>query len=71
MSCPLQPSPICLSPLWTPRANCDTISTDERMGALLDLYDLPFVPSMFLAEKKVLWLRFVGAGRALMHRVLD
>lgn len=41
------------------------------MTRLLDLYDLPFVPTMFLFEKKATYLRFVGASRALMHRVLD
>ena len=44
---------------------------DERIGQLLDLYNLPFVPSMFLYEKKAIYLRFIGASRALMHRVLD
>ncbi|KAI9873909.1 MAG: hypothetical protein M1830_010413 [Pleopsidium flavum] len=43
----------------------------RRIADLLDLYDLPFVPTMFLYEKKAIYLRFVGASRALMHRVLD
>ncbi|KAH0536845.1 hypothetical protein FGG08_006307 [Glutinoglossum americanum] len=43
----------------------------QAVGILLDLYDIPFTPTMFLHEKKALYLRFVGAGRALMHRVLD
>lgn len=47
------------------------ISVDAEMTRLLDLYDLPFVPTMFLFEKKAIYLRFVGASRALMHRVLD
>lgn len=41
------------------------------MTRLLDAYDLPFIPTMFLHEKKAIYLRFVGASRALMHRVLD
>ncbi|MCJ1417660.1 hypothetical protein MMC32_004004 [Xylographa parallela] len=41
------------------------------LDALLDAYDLAFSPGMFLWEKKALYLRFVGAGRGLMHRVLD
>ncbi|MCJ1247764.1 hypothetical protein MMC30_004979 [Trapelia coarctata] len=38
---------------------------------LLDSYDIAFTPTMFLWEKKAIYLRFIGAGRALMHRVLD
>ncbi|MCJ1431340.1 hypothetical protein MMC27_000691 [Xylographa pallens] len=41
------------------------------LNALLDAYDVAFSPGMFLWEKKGLYLRFVGAGRGLMHRVLD
>ncbi|MCJ1281610.1 hypothetical protein MMC26_000930 [Xylographa opegraphella] len=41
------------------------------LDALLDAYDVAFSPGMFLWEKKALYLRFVGAGRGLMHRVLD
>lgn len=44
---------------------------DAEMTRLLDVYDLPFIPTMFLYEKKAIYLRFVGASRALMHRVLD
>ena len=47
------------------------IQADKQIGILLDLYDISFVPSTFLHEKKATYLRFVGAGRALMHRVLD
>ncbi|TKA62691.1 hypothetical protein B0A49_09115 [Cryomyces minteri] len=43
----------------------------QATNVLLDLYDIPFVPTMFLYEKKALYLRFIGASRALMHRVLD
>jgi len=38
---------------------------------ILDLYDIPFVPTMFLLEKKMLYLRFLGANRVVMHRILD
>ncbi|MCJ1317180.1 hypothetical protein MMC15_002503 [Xylographa vitiligo] len=41
------------------------------LDGLLDAYDVAFSPGMFLGEKKRLYLRFVGAGRGLMHRVLD
>ncbi|MCJ1295810.1 hypothetical protein MMC34_007374 [Xylographa carneopallida] len=41
------------------------------LDGLLDAYDVPFSPGMFLGEKKALYLQFVGAGRGLMHRVLD
>ncbi|KAG9655756.1 hypothetical protein KCU64_g6330, partial [Aureobasidium melanogenum] len=44
---------------------------DEKTGALLELYDIPFSADMFLHEKKLAYLRFVGASRALMHLVLD
>ncbi|KAA8912894.1 hypothetical protein FN846DRAFT_903252 [Sphaerosporella brunnea] len=38
---------------------------------ILDQYDIPFVPTMFLVEKKMLYLRFLGANRVVMHRILD
>ncbi len=44
---------------------------DQQITRLLDAYDVPFVPTMFLYEKKAIYLRFIGASRALMHRVLD
>lgn len=44
---------------------------DSEIDALLDEYDLPFDPSMFLHEKQLIYLRFIGANRALMHRVVD
>ncbi|EPS37347.1 hypothetical protein H072_8965 [Dactylellina haptotyla CBS 200.50] len=43
----------------------------EEMDTLLDEYDIPFNPSMFLHEKQLLYLRFIGANRAVMHRVVD
>ncbi|KAF3914898.1 hypothetical protein ABW20_dc0107105 [Dactylellina cionopaga] len=43
----------------------------EEMDTLLDEYDLPFNPAMFLHEKQLLFLRFIGANRAIMHRVVD
>jgi hypothetical protein len=47
------------------------VGADAGITRLLDAYDLPFIPTMFLYEKKAIYLRFVGASRALMHRVLD
>ena len=44
---------------------------DSAMDALLDIYEFHYFPNMFLYEKKALYLRFIGASRALMHRVLD
>jgi hypothetical protein len=44
---------------------------DEDIDWLLDLYELPFVPSMFLGEKKIVYLNFLGANRIVMHRILD
>jgi hypothetical protein len=46
-------------------------NTDEKTIALLDLYNLPFTADMFLHDKKLAYLRFVGASQALMHLVLD
>lgn len=41
------------------------------MNWLLQVYDVPYVANMFLFEKKLLYLRFVGASRTLMHQVLE
>ncbi|KAK4988938.1 hypothetical protein LTR66_007183 [Elasticomyces elasticus] len=38
---------------------------------LLDMYGIPYAPSMFLHEKKAMYMRFCGASQALMHHVLD
>lgn len=43
----------------------------EEMDKLLDAYAVPRPTGMFLHEKKLLYLRFIGAGRTLMHAVLD
>ncbi|KAK6359745.1 hypothetical protein TWF696_000884 [Orbilia brochopaga] len=43
----------------------------EEMDVLLDEYDLPFSPAMFLHEKQLIYLKFIGANRAIMHRVVD
>ncbi|EGX47443.1 hypothetical protein AOL_s00083g379 [Orbilia oligospora ATCC 24927] len=43
----------------------------EEMDALLDEYDLPFSPALFLHEKQLMYLRFIGTNRAVMHRVVD
>lgn len=44
---------------------------DKEIDWLLDLYELPFVPSMFLGEKKIVYLNFLGANRVVMYRILD
>lgn len=48
-----------------------TFNPDGSVTALLDVYSIPFQQDMFLSQKKELFLRFIGANRALMHRVLD
>ncbi|KAI9695741.1 MAG: hypothetical protein M1836_006108 [Candelina mexicana] len=59
-------------PIEAPSSAQDVKDMDHSaMDTLLDIYALPFNPSMFLCEKKAIYLRFVGAGRAVMHRVLD
>jgi hypothetical protein len=45
--------------------------TDENTSVLLELYGVPFTADMFLHDKKMAYLRFVGVSRALMHLVLD
>lgn len=47
------------------------LNADEKTGALLELYNILFTSDMFLHDKKLAYLRFVGASRALMHLVLD
>ncbi|KAI4720013.1 hypothetical protein E4T48_03811 [Aureobasidium sp. EXF-10727] len=44
---------------------------DAKTSALLELYGIPFTTDMFLHDKKLAYLRFVGASRGLMHLVLD
>lgn len=44
---------------------------DKEIDYLLDRYDLPFIPTMFLLEKKIIYLHFLGANRVVMHRILD
>ncbi|GAB7352522.1 hypothetical protein MBLNU459_g2918t1 [Dothideomycetes sp. NU459] len=43
----------------------------EEVDELLDAYAIPCPSGMFLHEKKLMFLRFVGASKALMHAVLD
>ncbi|GME39324.1 hypothetical protein GTA08_BOTSDO08013 [Neofusicoccum parvum] len=43
----------------------------DSISTLLNVYGISFQADMFLAQKKELYLRFIGANRALMHRVLD
>ncbi|OJD30480.1 uncharacterized protein BKCO1_6000048 [Diplodia corticola] len=58
---------------WDVPPNAQEIrnSDHDAITALLEAYSVPFQPDMFLAQKKELYLRFIGANRALMHRVLD
>jgi hypothetical protein len=57
---------------WSlPQLTTDTWNTDEKTSALLELYGIPSTAGMFLHDKKMAYLRFVGAGRALKHLVLD
>ncbi|KAI5806982.1 hypothetical protein EDC01DRAFT_625886 [Geopyxis carbonaria] len=46
-------------------------SPHKVIDHILDMYDIPFIPTMFLVEKKMLYLRFLGANRIVMHRILD
>ncbi|TGZ80574.1 hypothetical protein EX30DRAFT_372203 [Ascodesmis nigricans] len=46
-------------------------ASHELIDHMLDIYDIPFIPTMFLMEKKMLYLKFVGANRVVMHRILD
>jgi hypothetical protein len=53
----------------------DTPETDwlvaQGVQALLDFFDIPFVSTMFLHDKKLLYLNFLGASGSLKHLVLD
>ena len=44
---------------------------DNGMNLLLQLYEVPYIANTFLFEKKLLYLRFVGANKSLMHQILD
>jgi len=46
-------------------------ASHKVVDPILDTYDIPFIPTMFLIEKKMLYLRFLGANRIVMHRILD
>jgi hypothetical protein len=53
-------------------ANADmSFLTAQGVQALLDFFDIPFVSTMFLHDKKLLYLNFLGASGALKHLVLD
>lgn len=64
---------------WRPEEVCSAPATGRvirgldhnGMNQLLQLYDVPYVANMFLFEKKLVYLRFVGASKTLMHKVLD
>ncbi|KAI5245442.1 hypothetical protein E4T43_03144 [Aureobasidium subglaciale] len=43
----------------------------EQTNALLRVYDISHTSDMFLHDKKLAYLRFVGASRVLMHLILD
>ncbi|KAK8232253.1 hypothetical protein HDK90DRAFT_467437 [Phyllosticta capitalensis] len=44
---------------------------NDGIVALLESYKLPFDKEMFLFQKKEVYLKFIGACRELMHKVLD
>lgn len=48
-----------------------TSLTAQRAQALLTFFDVPFVSTMFLHDKKLLYLNFLGASGSLKHLVLD
>ncbi|KAL1649153.1 hypothetical protein SLS58_001727 [Diplodia intermedia] len=58
---------------WDVPPNAQGIRNLDHDGItpLLEVYSIPFQPEMFLGQKKELYLRFIGANRTLMHRVLD
>ncbi|KAL1619821.1 hypothetical protein SLS54_006418 [Diplodia seriata] len=58
---------------WDVPPNAQGIRNLDHDGItpLLEAYGIPFQPDMFLGQKKELYLRFIGANRTLMHRVLD
>jgi hypothetical protein len=41
------------------------------MDSVLHAYDLPLLPTMFLFEKKLLFMQFLGLSEVLMHEILD
>ncbi|KAI5239062.1 hypothetical protein E4T42_08801 [Aureobasidium subglaciale] len=43
----------------------------EQTNALLKVYGISHTSDMFLHDKKLAYLRFVGASRVLMHLILD
>lgn len=43
----------------------------QGVQGLLDFFDIPFVSTMFLHDKKLLYLNFLGASGTLKHLVLD
>jgi hypothetical protein len=42
-----------------------------EIHALLQAYDIPVSPGMFIFEKKLLYLHFIGVNKGLMHLILD
>lgn len=46
-------------------------STAQIIQSLLTFYEIPFTSTMFLPDKKLLYLRFIGASGTLCHLVLD
>ncbi|KAK7548024.1 hypothetical protein IWX50DRAFT_705357 [Phyllosticta citricarpa] len=44
---------------------------NNAVVVLLETYKLPFDHEMFLFQKKEVYLKFIGACRELMHKVLD
>ncbi|KAI9890562.1 MAG: hypothetical protein M1814_003902 [Vezdaea aestivalis] len=69
---PVSKDGVCVNPPGVPTTGMIVrASNHQEMDSLLDIYDLNFIPTMFLHEKKLMYLNFIGASVALMHRVLD
>ncbi|KAF2462087.1 hypothetical protein BDY21DRAFT_330436 [Lineolata rhizophorae] len=60
------------TPVDVPKTGKEIRDLDHsKADSLLDMYEIPYLPNMFLHEKKELYLRFIDASGDLMHRVLD
>ncbi|KAL1302343.1 hypothetical protein AAFC00_002750 [Neodothiora populina] len=56
---------------WPDTAQDFRTLDQETTEKLLEAYNIPYTQTMFLHEKKVLLLRFLGVNRGLMREVLD
>lgn len=51
--------------------SCTNHVTGDCLDKLVDLYELPHSRNMFFYERKLLYLKFIGASRELMRLILD